>query len=77
MRAFELQQMQMKTTYIEPASLLSYCIHLNGLSVMFYFYGFKGGKKVTEEFIIDLPMNEDYYEAMKYYCNQYEKQTEQ
>ena len=44
---------------------------------MFYFNGFKGGKKAIEEFIIDIPMNEDYYEAMKYYCNKYEKQTEQ
>ena len=44
---------------------------------MFYFNGFKSGKKVIEEFIIDIPMNKDYYEAMKYYCTKYEKQTQQ
>jgi hypothetical protein len=69
--------MQMKTTYIEPTSLSSYCAHLDELSVMFYFNGFKNGKKVIEEFIIDVPMNKDYYEAMKYYCSKYEKHTEQ
>jgi hypothetical protein len=28
---------------------------------------------MREQFMIDIPMHEDYYDAMKFYCSQYEK----
>jgi hypothetical protein len=37
-----------------------------------HFDGFRPGADGVEEFMIDFPMHEDYYDAMKYYCSRYE-----
>ncbi len=64
--------MNKEMTYIEPGDILSYGYNADHLAVMLYFNGFRPGGEGEEEFMIDFPMHEDYYDAMKYYCSRYE-----
>jgi hypothetical protein len=59
--------------YIEPADVFSYGYNEDHLALMMHFEGFRAGADVVEEFLIDFPMHQDFYDAMKFYCSQYEK----
>ena len=59
--------------YIEPAHVFSHGYDPNHLAMLIHFDGFRAGADGIEEFMIDFPMSEDFYDAMKYYCRQYEK----
>ena len=58
---------------IEPAHVFSHGYDPNHLAMLIHFDGFRAGADGIEEFMIDFPMSEDFYDAMKYYCRQYEK----
>ena len=59
--------------YIEPINILSYGHSDDTASVIFHIDGFRFGAEEVEEFFIDYPLHEDFYDAMKHYCTQYEK----
>jgi hypothetical protein len=65
--------MKKEMIYIEPAHLFSHGYDPNHLAVLIHFDGFRQGADAVEEFMIDFPMSEDFYDAMKYYCNKYEE----
>ena len=65
--------MKKEIIYIEPADILSYGYNADHLAAMLYFNGFRAGADGIEEFMIDFPMHEDYYDAMKHYCSRYEE----
>jgi hypothetical protein len=65
--------MSKETIYIEPGEIFSYGYDPNHLAVLIHFDGYKAGADGADEFMIDFPMHQDYYDAMKFYCSQYEK----
>jgi hypothetical protein len=65
--------MSKETIYIMPAEIFSYGYDPKQLSVLLHFEGYRAEQDGSEEFMIDIPMHEDYYDAMKFYCSQYEK----
>jgi hypothetical protein len=64
--------MSKEIVYIEPGDIFSYGYNADQLAVLMHFDGFRPGADGVEEFMIDFPMHEDYYDAMKYYCSRYE-----
>ncbi len=65
--------MDKEIIYIEPANVFSHGYDPNHLAMLIHFDGFRAGADGIEEFMLDFPMSEDFYDAMKYYCRQYEK----
>ena len=65
--------MSKEIVYIEPGDIFSYGYNADHLAVLMHFDGFRPGADSVEEFMIDFPMHEDYYDAMKYYCSRYEE----
>lgn len=65
--------MSIETIYIEPAEIFSYGYNADNLAVLIHFNGYRAGGDGVGEFMIDVPLHEDYYDALKFYCSQYEK----
>lgn len=65
--------MSKEMVYIEPVEIFSYGHNPEHQVVMIHFDGYRSGAYGTEEFLMDFPMHQDYYDAMKYYCSEYEK----
>lgn len=64
--------MEKQEVFIEAIDVVSYGADLDNHMVVFQFEGFRSGAENAEDIFIDLPLHQDFYEAMKSYCSYYE-----
>lgn len=64
--------MEKENVFIEAIDIISYGANMDEEMVVFQIEGFRNGAENIEDIFIDLPLHQDFYEAMKSYCSYYE-----